>query len=88
MRIDDLNRSPQTPATEKATSGPTARSRESQGGGVDGDNTEISSLAHALQPRDSQRLEQLRLDVQSGQYLVSGEKVAKAVLDEVIAATS
>lgn len=88
MRIDDLNRSPQAPATEKATSGPTARSRESQVGSVDGDDTEISSLAHALQPQDSQRLEQLRLDVQSGQYRVAGEKVAKAVVDETIAATS
>jgi len=88
MRIDDLNRSPQTVATEKANSGPTARSRESEVESADGDNTKISSLAHALQPQDSQRLEQLRLEVQSGQHRVSGEKVAKAVLDETIAATS
>jgi len=88
MRIDDLNRSPQTPATEKATSVATARSRESEVESAGGDNTEISSLAHALQPQDSQRLEQLRLDVQSGQYRVSVEKVAKAVVDDAIAATS
>jgi len=88
MRIDDLNRSPQTPAAEKATSGPAARGRESKIESADGDNTEISSLAPTLQPQDSQRLEQLRLDVQSGQYRVSGEKVAKAVLDEAIAAPS
>jgi anti-sigma28 factor (negative regulator of flagellin synthesis) len=88
MRIDDLNRSAQTLATEKATSVPSARGRESDVESADGDNTEISSLAHALQPQDSQRLEQLRLDVQGGQYRVSGEKVAKAVLDEAIAATS
>jgi len=88
MRIDDLNRSPQTLATEKTASGPTAGGRESEVESADGDKTEISSLAHSLQPQDSQRLEQLHLDVQSGQYRVSGEKVAKAVLDEAIAATS
>jgi len=88
MRIDDLNRAPQAPPTEKTKAEPANANRESQAQSADGDKAEISTFAHALQPQDSQRLEQLRLDVQSGHYQVSGEKVAKAIVDEAISATS
>ena len=88
MRIDDVNRAPQTPVTEKTKAEPANAIRESQAQSTDGDNAEISSFAHALKPQDSQRLEQLSLDVQSGQYRVSGEKVAKAIVDEALAASS
>jgi len=84
MRIDDVNHSPKTQATEKANSATPNRSQgdKTQPAGVD--STDISPLAKALQPTDPQRLEKLRLDVQSGQYGVSSEKVAKAMVDDAL----
>ena len=84
MRIDDVNHSPQTQAAEKANSATPNRSQgdKTQQAGVD--STDISPLAKALQPTDPQRLEKLRMDVQSGQYRVSSEKVAKAMVDDAL----
>lgn len=82
MRIDDLNRTPLTQETEKTD--PSAQKRAT---GKDGspalgaDQADVSELAHALASPDPQRLEQLRLEVQSGKYNVSAEAVAKAIID-------
>jgi len=84
MRIDDVNRSPQTQATEKANSGPANRGPGDKTEPAGVDSTELSPLAKALQPTDPQRLEKLRLDVQSGQYKVSSAKVAKAMVDDAL----
>jgi anti-sigma28 factor (negative regulator of flagellin synthesis) len=88
MRIDDVNRSPQAQATEKAKVEPAAiRGDESPASASGADNADISPLARALQPHDSQRLEQLRVDVQSGKYSISGDKVAKAIIGEAATST-
>jgi len=83
MRIDDLNRSPLTQGTEKTDNAAQKRALEQKNaasGGVD--QAEVSQLAQGLAPKDPQRLEQLRLDVQSGRYNVSAEAVAKAIIGE------
>ena len=83
MRIDDLNRTPASLGTEKAD--PAA---QNPGLGKDsksvaaGDQADVSQLAHALSLQDPQRLEQLRLEVQSGSYSVSADALAKAIVDQ------
>jgi anti-sigma28 factor (negative regulator of flagellin synthesis) len=81
MRIDDLNRTPVTPAAEKqdTLAGKRVSGKDAAAGGVDEAN--VSEFAQTLASRDPQRLEQLRLDVQSGNYNVSAEAVAKAIID-------
>jgi flagellar biosynthesis anti-sigma factor FlgM len=82
MRIDDLNRVPVTPGTEQA--GQTAQSRTSEAtvaGSVLSDQAEVSQLAQSLAAPDPGRIEQLRLEVQSGSYDVSAQAVAKALID-------
>jgi anti-sigma28 factor (negative regulator of flagellin synthesis) len=82
MRIDDLNRTPLTQGTEKTDPAAQKRATEKDGSPASGpDHADVSSLAQALSSRDPQRLEQLRLDVQSGKYNVSAETVAKAIID-------
>ena len=82
MRIDDRNRTPVTAGTEK-----TDRTAQHGNGGKDaagaanGDQADVSMLARALASPDTRRLEQLRLDVQSGKYNVPAEAVAKAIVD-------
>jgi anti-sigma28 factor (negative regulator of flagellin synthesis) len=71
MRIDDLNRAPAAQGAEK-----TDQVAQKRGPGKD-----VSQLAQALTSSDPQRLEQLRLAVQSGAYEVSAEAVAKAIVD-------
>ncbi len=83
MRIDDVNRSPLPQAAEKANSGSAVRG-ENDRAGNGADNAEISPLARALQTSDPQRLERLRLDVQSGRYQVSGDSVAKAIVNDAL----
>ena len=83
MRIDDLNRTPQTQSAEKADQAAQKRALEQKSTTTDGvDQAEVSQLARGLSPKDSQRIEQLRLEVQSGRYEVSAEAVAKALIDE------
>ncbi len=82
MRIDDLNRTPLTQETEKTDASAQKRATEKDGSPAAGaDQADVSSLAHALAAGDPQRLEQLRLDVQSGKYNASAEAVAKAIID-------
>jgi len=83
MRIDDLNRTPVTQGPEK--SGQTAQQRALEKDTVDGsdqpDQAEVSHLAQSLAAPDPGRIEQLRLQVQSGSYDVSAPTVANALID-------
>lgn len=81
MRIDDLNYTPPPAAADKAQ--PAApKPFEQSDGQVNGtDQAEVSHLTQALQTHDPQRIEQLRVEVQSGQYDVSAEAVANAIID-------
>ena len=82
MRIDDLNRTPLTQETEKIDPAAQKNATEkADSSAVGADRADVSSLARALSSRDPQRLEQLRLEVQSGKYQVSAEAVAKAIID-------
>jgi anti-sigma28 factor (negative regulator of flagellin synthesis) len=80
MRIDDLNRTPVTQAAEK--SGQTVEQRPSEKDAVSGsDRAEVSHVAQSLAAPDPGRIEQLRLQVQSGNYEVSAQTVANALID-------
>jgi anti-sigma28 factor (negative regulator of flagellin synthesis) len=80
MRIDDLNRTPVTQGTEK--SGQTSEQRPPENDAVTGsDRAEVSHLAQSLAAADPGRIDQLQLDVQSGNYDVSAQAVANAVID-------
>jgi anti-sigma28 factor (negative regulator of flagellin synthesis) len=82
MRIDDLNRSPLTQGPEKTDQAEQKRAIEKDRAAARGtDQAEVSDLAQALSLRDPQRIEQLRLDVQSGKYEVPAETVAKAIIN-------
>jgi anti-sigma28 factor (negative regulator of flagellin synthesis) len=85
MRVDDANRLPQAPAAagaDKTNAGQTRRFEGEAAPGSGTDNAEISSLTRALQAGDPQRLQKLQLDVQNGQYQVSADKVAKAIVED------
>jgi anti-sigma28 factor (negative regulator of flagellin synthesis) len=82
MRIDDLNRTPLAQGAEQT--GEAAQNRAADKAGVSAagsDQANVSDLAHALSTRDPQRLEQLHLEVQSGKYSVSPQKVANAIIE-------
>ncbi|MGA2880384.1 MAG: flagellar biosynthesis anti-sigma factor FlgM [Bryobacteraceae bacterium] len=80
MRIDDLNRTPVTPGTEK--SGQTGQRRPPEKDGVAiSDQAEVSHLAQSLSAPEPGRIEELRLQVQSGSYEVSAQSVANALID-------
>jgi flagellar biosynthesis anti-sigma factor FlgM len=85
MRIDDLNRALVTQSTEK--SGQTAAQRPADSdaagkGAVAGaDQANVSQLAQSLAAADPGRIEQLRLQVQSGSYDISAQAVANALID-------
>ena len=82
MRIDDLNRTPGTQSTERADQTATQRPGATGKDAVAGtDQADVSPLAKALSATDPARIEQLRLDVQSGKYNVSAEAVAGAIID-------
>jgi anti-sigma28 factor (negative regulator of flagellin synthesis) len=82
MRIDDLNRAPLTQSAEKADAAGQKRALEANSAAARGtDQADVSQLAQALAPRDPNRIEQLRLAVESGKYDVSAEAVAKAIMD-------
>ncbi len=80
MRIDDLNRTPLTQGTEK--SGRTAQQRAPEKDGVTGsDQAAVSNLAQSLAAPHSGRIDELRLQVQSGSYEVPAQAVASALID-------
>jgi flagellar biosynthesis anti-sigma factor FlgM len=82
MRIDDLNRAPLTSGTEK--SGQSAQQRSAGSDAVPGSNqdqAEVSPLAQSLASADPSRIEQLRLQVESGSYEVPAQSVANALID-------
>jgi len=83
MRIDDLNRTPVTQTTEN--SGQTAQQRAPENGTISSsdqpDQAEVSHLAQSLAASDPGRLDQLRLQVESGSYDVSAQTVANALID-------
>jgi anti-sigma28 factor (negative regulator of flagellin synthesis) len=82
MRIDDLNRAPLTQETGKTDQAAEKRALEKDPKSARGtDQAEVSQMAQALSAGDPQRLEQLRLAVQSGKYDVPAEAVAKAIID-------
>jgi len=82
MRIDDLNRVPLTQETGKTEQAADARVPENDSKAARGaDQAQVSQMAQALSTGDPQRLEQLRLLVQSGKYEVPAEAVAKAIID-------
>jgi flagellar biosynthesis anti-sigma factor FlgM len=82
MRIDDLNRTPLAQGTGKTDQAAEKRALEKDPKAARGtDQAEVSEMAQALSTGDPQRLEQLRLAVQSGKYEVPAEAVAKAIID-------
>jgi anti-sigma28 factor (negative regulator of flagellin synthesis) len=90
MRIDDLNRTPGTQGTEQSeqTAPTRAVGKDSTGkdpldqGAVTGaDQANVSHLAQSLAAPSSERIEQLRLEVQSGSYDASPQAVASALIE-------
>lgn len=85
MRIDDLNRAPLTQGPGQTEQVADKRALEKDSKAASGtDQAEVSQMAQALSKSDPQRLEQLRLAVQSGKYDVPAEAVAKAIIDQHI----
>lgn len=84
MRIDDVNSSPQSQATQKtnAAGTPSAKHDRTAAGGSS-DTAEVSNLARALSASDPQRIDRLRQAVQNGTYHVSSAKVASGIIDDV-----
>jgi len=82
MRIDDVNRASVTQSAEKTDQAAQKRELEKDSTSAGGaDQANVSQLAQALNSSDPQRLEQLRLQVQSGNYEVPAEAVAKSIVD-------
>ena len=82
MRIDDLNRTPLTQGADKTEQAAQKKPLEQQNTAAAGtDQAEVSQLAKALTASDPQRIEQLRLEVQSGNYSVSAEALAKSIIE-------
>lgn len=90
MRIDDFNRTSLTQGAEQSGQTNQARAvgKEPLGNNVADsssvagtDQAEVSHLAQSLAAPASERLEQLRLEVQSGKYDVPAEAVANALIE-------
>jgi anti-sigma28 factor (negative regulator of flagellin synthesis) len=86
MRIDDLNRTPVTQGAEQSeqTAQQRAPGKESAAAS---DQAEVSQLAQSLAAPDPSRIEQLRLQVQSGGYDVSAQAVANSLIDAHISSS-
>lgn len=83
MRINDLNlnRAADAQPTEKLGQN-SASQRAAEKQAVNGtDQADVSSLAQSLSAADPGRIEELRLQVQSGSYNTSAEAVANAIID-------
>jgi anti-sigma28 factor (negative regulator of flagellin synthesis) len=78
MRIDKLNRAS---VTQTAQSAPRDNPQENDAV-ASPDQASVSQLARSLAPPASARIEQLRLQVQSGNYEVPAQAVASAIIDE------
>lgn len=85
MRIDDLNRASVTAGTEQSGSvgaerglGKNSPQKDAVAGS---DQADVSQLAQSLTGTDPGRVEQLRLEVQSGSYNVSAEAVANSIVE-------
>jgi anti-sigma28 factor (negative regulator of flagellin synthesis) len=85
MRIDDLNRAPVSTGTEQPGSVGTERGVGKDSPHPDAvagaDQADVSQLAQSLSGGDSGRVEQLRLEVQSGSYNVSAAAVANSIIE-------
>jgi len=81
MRIDDLNRTPLTQGTEKTDQAAEKRALEKNNVSDSTDQAEVSQLAQALSSGDPARLEQLRMQVESGNYEVNGGTLAKSIIN-------
>jgi anti-sigma28 factor (negative regulator of flagellin synthesis) len=80
MRIDDLNRTSSAEGSEKA--GQTAQPRTPDKDSLErSDQAEVSQTAQALTKPDPGRVDQLRLQVQSGGYNVPAQALANALID-------
>jgi flagellar biosynthesis anti-sigma factor FlgM len=80
MRIDAVNRTPVAQGAEKSRPADPQTPIE-KGAAAGSDQAEISQLAQSLATPDTNRVEQLRLQVQSGNYDVSAEAVAAAIIE-------
>ena len=83
MRIDDLNlnRTPITQGAEKTDQAAEKRALEKNTVADGTDQVEVSQLAKALSAGDPARLEQLRLQVQSGTYNVTSGALAESIIN-------
>lgn len=85
MRIDDLNRASVTQGTEQTAQTGPQRALGKDPLGKDGvassDQAEVSNMAQSLAAPDPGRIEQLRLQVESGSYEVSAQAVASALIN-------
>ena len=81
MRIADMNRSPVAQSTERTDQTSAQRPGAGNDAVAGSDQADVSPLARALSATDPARIEQLRLDVQSGKYNVSAEAVASSIID-------
>ena len=85
MRIDDLNRASVTTGTEQSNSVGTERGvgkdSPQKAAVVGSDQAEVSPLAQSLTGSGSGRVEQLRLEVESGSYNVSADAVASSIVE-------
>jgi anti-sigma28 factor (negative regulator of flagellin synthesis) len=81
MRIDDLNRTPLTQGAEKTDQAARERALEKDSVTDSTDQADVSQLAQALSTSDPGRLEQLRLQVESGNYQVSSKALAGSIID-------
>jgi len=81
MRIDDLNRTPLTQGAEKTEQAAHERALQNDNVTDSTDQAEVSQLAQALSTADPGRLEQLRLQVQSGKYEVAPKALANSIIN-------
>jgi len=86
MRIDDLNlnRTPatQTQGTEKSDQAAGKGGAQDTNGIASGaDQAEVSQLAQALSTHSLDRVEQLRMQVESGAYEVPAAALASSIID-------
>jgi len=79
MRIDSVHRTPAATGPEKSES--TAHSTLAKEVVAGSDHAGVSQLAQSLAMHASDRIEQLRLQVQSGSYDVSADTIAQALID-------
>ena len=86
MRIDDVNRPPQSQATDRAQQTGSHDKQLQNSINRSDDHAELSSLAQANaneapEGADPKRLEALRLAVETGQYSVSATELAAKIID-------